>query len=88
MNYFITTGSGESDLKSSHNETGSFDAALVNAGLTNVNLVYYSSMIPKKSKEIIKPNLEWGKVIGSIVSQNDGTPGQTISVGLLIKSRK
>ena len=40
MDYFITKGIGESNLKSdSSNETTSFDDALVNAGIGNTNLI-------------------------------------------------
>jgi pyruvoyl-dependent arginine decarboxylase (PvlArgDC) len=36
MNFFITKGSGESNLRCYKNETTSFDAATVNAGLGNI----------------------------------------------------
>lgn len=80
--YFLTSGAGESNLPSS--ETGSFDAALVDAELPNVNIVTYSSIIPPKAKEIPKVNNKWGEVVECILSRKDGTKGQTISVGVMI----
>ena len=66
--YFLTVGSGESNLKSGSNETTSFDAALVDAGIGNVNIVIYSSMIPPKSKEVPRGNSNWGEVMDFLLT--------------------
>ena len=76
--YFLTVGAGES------NETTSFDAALVDAGLANVNIIIYSSMIPPKSKEVPREDFNWGEVVDCIISRKEGTFKQKISVGIMI----
>jgi arginine decarboxylase len=82
--YFLTVGSGESNLKSKSNETTSFDAALVDAGIGNVNVITYSSMIPPKAKEVPRGVNNWGEVMDCIISRKDGTYKQKISVGIMI----
>ena len=54
--YFITQGKGESDVgsKGFPYETGSYDAALFNAGIQNANVIEYTSVMPTESKEISK----------------------------------
>ena len=54
--YFITVGGGESDAgsKGLPFETGSYDAALKDAGIENVNVVKYTSVIPPVAKCINK----------------------------------
>ena len=76
--YFLTVGAGESNL------TTSFDAALVDAGIANVNIVIYSSMIPPKSKEVPREDFNWGEVVDCIISRKEGTFKQKISVGIMI----
>ncbi len=44
LNIYIATGTGEGKTKIS-----AFDAALMNAGIANYNLIYLSSVIPKSS---------------------------------------
>jgi pyruvoyl-dependent arginine decarboxylase len=84
MEYFLTSGSGESNLSSASNETTSFDAALVDAGIPDVNIMIYSSIIPPKAKEIPQGTNNWGEVMECILSRKDGKRGQTISVGIMI----
>jgi len=85
MDYFITKGIGESNLKSdSSNETTTFDDALVNAGIGNTNLILYSSIIPFNSKEVAYRQPAWGEVLECILARKDGKKGQFISSGLLI----
>lgn len=52
MEIQITSGIGEGVT-----ETAAFDAALLNAGIGNYNLLYLSSIIPPKSK-IVKRRIE------------------------------
>ena len=84
MEYFLTSGAGESNLLSSSNETTSFDGALVDAGIPDVNIIQYSSIIPPKAKEIPQGVNNWGEVMECIISRKDGTRGKTISVGIMI----
>ena len=82
--YFITKGSGQSNLNCSKNETTSYDDALVHAGIGNINVVLLSSMIPPKASEINPINLQWGDIIHCIMARNDGKKGKIISCALLI----
>ena len=52
--YFITSGSGQSNVGSEGlpYETGSYDQALTKAGIENANIVEYTSVIPTGAKEI------------------------------------
>jgi arginine decarboxylase len=82
--YFITRGSGESNLYCSKNETTSYDDAVVNAGIGNINVVTVSSMIPPEAVEINYITPKWGDIIYCIMARNDGKKGQFISCALLI----
>jgi pyruvoyl-dependent arginine decarboxylase len=83
-NYFITTGSGQSNLKSNDNETTSYDDAVVNARIGNVNVVLVSSMIPPNVTEINYQPYNWGDIVFSIMARNDSTRGKFISCALLV----
>ena len=52
--YFLTTGKGESDAGSKFlpAETGSYDAALNDAGIEDANVIKYTSVMPTEAKEI------------------------------------
>uniref|UniRef100_A0A6C0AZT3 arginine decarboxylase n=1 Tax=viral metagenome TaxID=1070528 RepID=A0A6C0AZT3_9ZZZZ len=82
--YFITKGSGESNLQNSKNETTSYDDAVVNAGIGNINVVTVSSMIPPGTKEIPFKPQNWGDIVFCIMARNDGRKGSFISCGLLV----
>ena len=84
MNYFITKGVGESNLSCSKNETTSYDDAVVNAGIGNVNVITYSSMIAPTSVEVNYKIPKWGEVLYCIMARNDGKKGQIISCALMI----
>ena len=83
-NYFITKGSGESNLNSLNNETTSYDAALVNSGIGNVNITLLSSMIPPDCTEVPYYQQNWGDILFSIMARKDGKRGKTISCALMI----
>ena len=82
--YFLTTGHGESDAGSKHlpAETGSYDAALESAGIEDVNVVKYTSVMPTDAKEISKAkgiaSIRWGEVMESIMAQSNGKKGTHI----------
>jgi arginine decarboxylase len=88
--YFITTGKGESDVGSKFlpYETGSYDAALHEAGIENANVIEYTSVMPTDSKEISKKEglerLQWGEVVECIKAQANGDTGSTISAAIII----
>jgi len=90
--YFITKGKGESDAGSTFlpYETGSYDAALNDAGIQNCNVIEYTSVMPVDAKEISKEagkkRLQWGEVLECIKAQANGEKGAKISVGVITTS--
>ena len=68
--YFATTGKSESEVGSEglKYETGSYDAALVNAGIEDYNVIEYTSVIPTGAKQISKEEglsiLRWRRSYG------------------------
>jgi arginine decarboxylase len=87
--YFITTGKGESNAGSEGlpYETGSYDAALTDAGIQNTNVIEYTSVMPTESKEITKEEglkrLQWGEVLECIKAQANGKRGSKISAAVM-----
>jgi arginine decarboxylase len=87
--YFITTGKGESNAGSAGlpYETGSYDAALNDAGIQNTNVIEYTSVMPTESKEITKEEglkrLQWGEVLECIKAQANGKRGSKISAAVM-----
>ena len=90
--FFITQGKGESNAgsKGLPYETGSYDAALFNAGIQNANVIEYTSVMPTESKEITKEEglkrLQWGEVIECIKAQANGKRGSKISAAVITTS--
>lgn len=90
--YFITQGKGESDAGSEGlpYETGSYDAALFNAGIQNTNVIEYTSVMPREAKEISKDEglrrLQWGEVLECIKAQANGRRGSKISAAIITTS--
>ena len=90
--YFITQGKGESDAgsKGLPYETGSYDAALFDAGIQNTNVIEYTSVMPTESKEVPKEEglkrLQWGEVIECIKAQANGKRGSKISAAVITTS--
>jgi arginine decarboxylase len=90
--YFITQGKGESNAgsKGLPYETGSYDAALFNAGIQNANVIEYTSVMPTESKELTKEEglkrLQWGEVLECIKAQANGKRGSKISAAVITTS--
>ena len=90
--YFITQGKGESNAgsKGLPYETGSYDAALFNAGIHNANVIEYTSVMPTESKEISREEglkrLQWGEVLECIKAQANGKRGSKISAAVITTS--
>jgi arginine decarboxylase len=90
--YFITQGRGESDAgsKGLPYETGSYDAALFDAGIQNANVIEYTSVMPTESKEIARDEglkrLQWGEVLECIKAQANGKRGSKISAAVITTS--
>lgn len=87
--YFITTGKGESAAGSEGlpYETGSYDAALNDAGIQNTNVIEYTSVIPTEAKEISKEEglkrIQWGEVLECIKAQSNGKKGSKVSAAVM-----
>jgi pyruvoyl-dependent arginine decarboxylase len=90
--YFITKGKGESNVGSEGlpYETGSYDAALFEAGIQNTNVIEYTSVMPIESKQISKEEglkrLQWGEVLECIKAQSNGKKGSKISAAVMTTS--
>ena len=88
--YFITTGKGESAAGSEGlpYETGSYDAALNDAGIQNANVIEYTSVMPTEAKEISKEEglkrIQWGEVMECIKAQSNGKKGSKVSAAVMI----
>src|SRR5665811_2496645 len=52
--YFVTSGKGQTDIGPGDDpwETGSYDLALMDARIENINVTQYSSVLPPESNEI------------------------------------
>jgi len=87
--YFITKGKGESEAGSEGlpYETGSYDAALSNAGIENVNVIEYTSVMPTNARQISKQEglsrIQWGEVLECIKAQSNGKKGTKISAAVI-----
>jgi arginine decarboxylase len=85
----LTKGRGESNAGSAGlpYETGSYDAALNDAGIQNTNVIEYTSVIPVGAKQISKEEglkrLNWGEVLECIKAQSNGKRGEHISAAVM-----
>ncbi len=79
--YFVTTGSGESDITV---HAGSYHLALKSAGIEMANIMTYSSILPGIANEIPKPaHVTHGAVVESIMAVANGTKGELLSAGII-----
>ncbi len=78
--YFLTSGSGESDVTV---HAGSFDMALMAAGIHNQNIIVYSSILPATAVEIPKKDLTFGAVAETIMATAEGKKGENITAGII-----
>jgi Uncharacterized conserved protein len=79
-NYFVTSGKGESDVTV---HAGSFDMALMEAGIHNLNIITYSSIMPPSAKEVEKRELPFGAVAETIMGVESGKEGEQVTAGLI-----
>ncbi len=78
--YFVTSGAGESDITV---HAGSFDMALMEAGIHNLNIIMYSSILPPTAREIKRKELEFGSVAETIMAVANGEKGKTVTAGII-----
>lgn len=90
--YFVTSGKGESNNGSEFlpYETGSYDAALNEAGIQNANIIEYTSVMPPQAKQISKEEglsrLNWGEVMEVIKASANGSKGDRLSAAVIVTS--
>ncbi len=79
--YFVTTGSGESDITV---HAGSYHLALKAAGIEMANIMTYSSILPGIANETSKPShFTHGAVMESIMAVANGTRGELLNAGII-----
>jgi arginine decarboxylase len=79
--YFITQGTGESDITI---HAGSYHLALQAAGIERANIMTYSSILPQIANLIEKPeDYTHGEVMESIMAVAHGKKGERISAGII-----
>lgn len=78
--YFIVRGCAEG-----YSELNAFDAALLNAGVGNTNLVRLSSILPPHCEEISPVRLPQGALVPVAYSSlTSSEPGQVLTAGVAI----
>lgn len=86
--YFVTSGSGDTDIGPGDDpwETGSYDLALMEAGIANFNVVPYTSVLPPESVEIpideARKFFHHGAVIEVIMASVNGEKGNLLCTGV------
>ena len=87
--YIATTGTGQSDdgiLRDPYHEVFSYDLALLEAGIENFNVVYYTSILPPESYEIplnsVRKSFHHGAVLEAIMAKAGGVKGDTVAAGI------
>lgn len=79
--FFVTSGIGESDLTI---HAGSFDEAMMAAGIENYNLMHYSSIMPAQAKRIQQPKkYVHGCVLETIEAVSNAEKGQRATAGIV-----
>jgi len=81
--FFITKGSGCSELAL---HPGSYHMALYDAGISNYNIVTYSSVIPATAKLVTLDEIDmppFGAELPSIMACANGFYGEHISAGII-----
>jgi arginine decarboxylase len=79
--YFITKGTGESNIAI---HAGSYHLALQEAGIEMVNIITYSSILPRIANKINKPDyIEHGAVMETIMAVSNGYKGERLSAGII-----
>lgn len=79
--YFITKGEGSSPYAV---HAGSYHIALNEAGISDYNIMTYSSVIPATAKEIPQTNkMPFGSELMTIMAVKNGGQGEFISAGIV-----
>ncbi len=76
--FFVTTGRGLSN----HSPLNAFDAALVDAGIQQCNLVPVSSILPRDAEEIEFYKFPPGAITFCVMAKHVGRAGEIIGAGV------
>src|SRR5438445_13835976 len=76
--FFVTSGRAVSKIS----DLNAFDAALTDAGLSEQNLVYVSSVLPVNIHQIKWKELPMGAITHCVLAQQRGGEGEMISAGI------
>lgn len=78
--FFITSGSGESDICV---HAGSYHLALQDAGIEKLNILTYSSVLPAIANQVERPeSMIYGSVMETIMAEVSGPKNVMISAGI------
>jgi len=78
--YFLVAGTGEAATP-----LNAFDAALLDAGIGNVNLLKMSSIVPPHCQRIDPMNMPQGSLVPTAyASMTSSLPGEVISAGIAV----
>ena len=86
--YFVAMGCGQIDRGSGKDpwETGSYDLALLDAGIENFNIVEYTSVLPPESRKVdiddIGHPFHHGAVLETIMASVNGHIGERLCAGV------
>lgn len=79
--FFLTSGSGESEITV---HAGSYHLALRAAGIEMANIITYSSILPRRSRQVPRPeHIEHGCVMETIMSWTSCDRGDMATAGLI-----
>ncbi len=77
--FFVTSGRAVSKVS----DLNAFDAALLDAGLSEQNLVYVSSVLPVGIRSVKRRELPMGAITHCVLAQQRGGEGEMISAGIV-----
>src|SRR3990170_4515745 len=76
--FFVTSGMAVSKVS----DLNAFDAALLDARLSEQNLVYVSSVLPVNIRQVKRQELAMGAITHCVLAQQRGGEGEMISAGI------
>lgn len=82
--FFVTSGKAVSKVS----DLNAFDTALLDAGLSEQNLVSVSSVLPPSARRVEEHNLPMGAITHCVLAQQRGNEGEMITAGIAYGFRK
>ena len=81
--FFVTSGKAVSKVS----DLNAFDTALLDAGLSEQNLVSVSSVLPQGARPVRRRDLPMGAITFCVLAQQRGGEGEMISAGIAFGPR-